>query len=100
MISLRDQTASALARGFITWAATPTFSRDGTADVNGGVTDLGDGWWRVWVLADVTTAATSLRIDIAPFYNADVIAGDAVIFAGAQLEIGVLQPSGVYVETP
>jgi len=90
-----------LAQGDITWAATPTFARDGTVDTGGGIQDLTGGWYRVWVSLDLTTVeGASCTAQIYPFFDGTVVAGDSVIFGGAQLEYGVTEPCGDYVEKP
>lgn len=98
-ITIRNNTTTARRSALITWG-TKAASQGSPNPTDYGVDDLGGGLYRLWVYNDFTAnAGDSYRIEVYPFM-ANTISGDAVIVHGVQLEFGVTEPCGTYVEKP
>lgn len=94
-----NQTAPAnLGDVHITWAATPTVAHSGDF-IDSGITDMGGGWFHIWGIMDNTADADDLMaIRVYPCTTPSE--SDFMTVAGVQLEFGVTEPCGYYVQKP
>jgi hypothetical protein len=82
----------------VTWATPPTFTLGADAD-DGGLYYVGDGWWKAWLYVDMS-ALSGIDSNVRMYPVATPAEGDSVLCAGFQLEYGVTEPCGNYLEKP
>ena len=79
---------------------TNTVTASGASGVAGGVEDAGNGWWRVWITANIATGATPPAIIIglrSASGNYGGAVGDGLLMWGPQLEVGTTPTAAQWV---
>lgn len=71
----------------VTWGVTPSYTTSGAANsISGGLEDVGNGWYRVWVTAADASDNSTVQVTIYPAsYAADGSTTGTVYADGAQL---------------
>jgi len=97
-LDLRNNTDSISHWLRVTWASTPVFAKSAYCS-DGGFVSLGGSWYQIWGTFDNTADATDdmyIRINLCT----TPVEGDEFYIVGAQVEFGVTEPCGTYVEKP